>query len=95
MSETEKNLEQEPKSKKTITEKIMQMFPLISVIGLVIGIVGGYIYYLKVGCVDGTCAITSNPWLSMLWGGAMGYLLFDMFSKKKKKEVKDSGNHEA
>ena len=94
MSEIEKKLEQEPKSKKTLKEKIMLMFPLLSVIGLIVGIVGGYIYYLKVGCVDGTCAITSNPWLSMLWGGVLGYLLFDMFNKKKKitkdSEIKES-----
>ena len=75
------------KTKISLKEKIIKNFPLLSVIGLVIGIVGGYIYYLKVGCVDGTCAITSNPWLSMLWGGILGYLLFDIFNKKKVKKT--------
>ncbi|MBU1013639.1 MAG: hypothetical protein KKG99_11580 [Bacteroidetes bacterium] len=68
------------------------IFPPLSILGIILGTIGGYLYYLKVGCVNGTCAITSNPWLSMLWGAALGYLLFDMFNKKKKelkKTVKD------
>lgn len=85
MIDVDKTPEGEAKAKKTLKEKISIIFPFWSVIGLVIGAAGGYIYYLKVGCVDGTCAITSNPWLSMLWGGVMGYLLFDMFRKKKQK----------
>ncbi|MCP4550608.1 MAG: hypothetical protein GY834_00890 [Bacteroidetes bacterium] len=60
------------------------IIPLISLIGLILGIAGGYLYYSEIGCVDGTCAITSNPWLSMLWGGAIGFLLFNMFSRKSK-----------
>jgi hypothetical protein len=64
--------------------------PLISVIGTVVGIIGGYIYYKEVGCVSGTCAITSNPYMSMIWGGALGYLLFDMFRKKKETKPDDT-----
>jgi xanthine/uracil permease len=55
----------------------------IAIIGLIVGAIGGYIYYWQVGCVSGTCAITSNPWMSTAWGSAFGYLVFDMFSKKK------------
>lgn len=71
-------------SKKSLKEKILTIFPPLTILGIIVGTVGGYLYYLKVGCVDGTCAITSNPWMSVLWGGALGYLLFDMFNKKKK-----------
>ncbi len=88
MNET-KNPEESKETNKSFKEKFRMMFPILSIIGLLLGILGGYIYYLKVGCVDGTCAITSNPWLSMLWGGVMGYLLFDMF-RKKKKDIPDS-----
>ncbi|MCD4696349.1 MAG: DUF6132 family protein [Bacteroidales bacterium] len=56
---------------------------MLSMTGLVIGAIGGYIYYVKVGCVSGTCAITSNPWMSTAWGAAFGYLIFDMFKRKK------------
>lgn len=81
MSDSENN---HSSAKKSIKEKIMGFFSLFSIIGLVAGAVGGYLYYLKVGCVTGTCPITSNPWLSILWGGVLGFLLFDMFNKRKK-----------
>lgn len=68
--------------------KFLNIVPLVSLIGLVLGIIGGYLYYSEIGCTTGTCAITSNPWLSMLWGGAMGYLLFDMFQYRGKKDEK-------
>ncbi len=72
----------EKKNKGMIFGKI----PVISAIGAVVGIIGGYIYYAKVGCNSGSCAITSNPYMSMLWGAAMGYLIFDIFAGKKKKK---------
>lgn len=62
--------------------KIKSLFSIASIIGIAIGIIGGYIYYLKVGCTSGTCPITSNPWMSMLWGAIIGYLIGDMFKKK-------------
>lgn len=76
-------MEKEQNSKiKSILKKIS----LLSLIGLGVGAIGGYIYYSQVGCVSGTCAITSNPWMSTAWGGAFGYLTFDLFKGKKKKE---------
>ena len=69
---------------------LISRIPVIAIIGLIAGAIGGYIYYAKVGCVSGTCAITSNPWMSTAWGGAFGYLVFDMFKNKKKKDVKQS-----
>jgi hypothetical protein len=71
--------EEQAISKKNIFRKIS----LLSVIGLAVGALGGYIYYAQVGCVSGTCAITSNPWLSTAWGAAFGYLVFDMFNTRK------------
>ncbi|MFO7977142.1 MAG: hypothetical protein R6U64_00665 [Bacteroidales bacterium] len=47
-----------------------------------IGVLGGYAYYHFIGCNTGGCAITSNPYMSMLWGGAMGYLVPDFMVKK-------------
>ncbi len=35
----------------------------------------GFLYYYFVGCASGTCAITSNPYMSILFGGLMGYFL--------------------
>jgi hypothetical protein len=41
-------------------------------IAVVIGGVSGYLYYHFVGCSSGTCAITSNPYMSTIWGGLLG-----------------------
>ena len=68
----------------TAKKNFLKKIPLLSVIGLVVGAIGGYIYYAQVGCVFGTCAITSNPWMSTAWGAAFGYLVFDMFNGRKK-----------
>lgn len=51
-----------------------------------LGVLGGYAYFALIGCQTGGCAITSNPYMSMAWGGAVGYLLPDFFVKKKKEE---------
>lgn len=67
-------------------KKLLKRFPLIAIAGIIVGAIGGYIYYAKVGCVTGSCGITSNPWMSTAWGGALGYLIFDMFHFRKKKE---------
>lgn len=53
--------------------------------GAVVGAVGGYVYWAQIGCLSGTCPITSSPLLSVLWGTIMGALLFSMFKKKKVK----------
>jgi hypothetical protein len=58
---------------------------LITGMGVVTGIIAGYLYYHFVGCLSGTCAITSKPLNSSLYGGLMGGLLFNMFVKNKKK----------
>lgn len=55
---------------KTAFRKALSTF-----IVAVVGAVGGYLYYRFVGCADGTCAITSNPYVSTLYGGIIGGLL--------------------
>lgn len=60
---------------------------ILTTSGILIGGAGGFLYYYFVGCQTGSCAITSNPWLSILWGAAFGYLLFDFFKKKKPAQI--------
>jgi hypothetical protein len=57
---------------------------IITAVGVVIGAIAGYAYYHYVGCASGTCAITSKPLNSTLYGALMGGLLFNLFVKENK-----------
>ncbi|HRG18457.1 MAG TPA: DUF6132 family protein [Flavobacterium lutivivi] len=59
---------------------------IITGIGAIIGAIAGYAYYHFVGCASGTCAITSKPLNSTLYGSLMGGLLFNMFVTDSKKK---------
>jgi hypothetical protein len=48
------------------------------IIGVVAGAIIGYGYYRLVGCSTGTCPITSNPYISTVYGAVMGALLSGM-----------------
>jgi len=56
----------------------------LALIGLLIGGIGGYAYYYFVGCASGTCAITSKPLNSTLYGMLLGVLLFTSFKKEER-----------
>ena len=58
---------------------------LLTGIGIAIGALAGYAYYFYLGCASGTCAITSKPLNSTLYGALMGGLIFNMFVKETKK----------
>ena len=55
----------------------------LTFIGIVIGAITGYLYYYFVGCASGTCAITSKPVNSTLYGAVMGMLVMNIFKKDK------------
>lgn len=55
-------------------------------IGVLFGAIAGYAYYYYVGCASGTCAITSRPLNSTLYGGLVGGLLVNLFQSDKKKD---------
>ena len=54
-------------------------------IGIVIGATAGYLYWYYVGCVSGSCAITSSPVNSTLYGGVLGALLVNVLGPTKRK----------
>ena len=58
---------------------------LITGIGIATGALAGYGYYFFVGCASGSCAITSKPLNSTLYGALMGALVFNMLVKETKK----------
>ena len=64
---------------------LIKKYGLIA-IGMVTGVVGGFFYWQQVGCVSGTCPITSSPVNSSLYGAMMGGLLFSMFKKGENKQ---------
>lgn len=49
----------------------------IQIIFLLIGAVGGFLYWRFVGCNSGTCVIKSVWYWTTLWGAAVGYLVGD------------------
>lgn len=61
------------------------------IIGGSIGAIGGFLYWKFVGCSTGTCAITSNPLNSTLYGMVMGGLALGFF----KKDVVENKNIES
>lgn len=60
---------------------------LLTIIGITVGTISGFLYWKYVGCASGTCAITSKPLNSSLYGAIMGGLLFSMFQKDNNKKT--------
>jgi hypothetical protein len=55
---------------------------ILTILGITVGAIGGYLYFHFVGCDSGTCMITSKPLNSTLYGALMGGLLFNIFKKQ-------------
>lgn len=55
----------------------------LTILGIIVGAVGGYAYYHFVGCSSGSCSITSRPLNSTVYGALMGGLLLSIFQKEK------------
>ncbi|MBN9311550.1 MAG: hypothetical protein BGO40_04250 [Chryseobacterium sp. 39-10] len=60
----------------------------LRIVGVVVGGILGYAYYHFIGCNSGSCAITSKPINSSVYGMIMGYLLFSMFEQSGKLKEK-------
>ena len=58
------------------------------IVGIILGAIGGYLYWQQIGCSSGTCAITSKWHNSTAYGALMGGLLFSMFKKEKNADSK-------
>lgn len=44
-------------------------------LAVTIGGMAGFLYYYFVGCNSGSCGITSNPYMSVVWGGLLGLFI--------------------
>jgi uncharacterized protein DUF6132 len=62
-----------------------------AIIGVVIGAIGGYVYWAQVGCTGNSCPIYSVWWRSTLYGavfgGLLGSIAQDLFKKKNKTPI--------
>ncbi|MGC9151699.1 MAG: hypothetical protein ACP5F6_08070 [Microbacter sp.] len=67
----------------------------LNLIGIVLGGIAGYIYWLKVGCTSGHCPITGSPVNSTIYGAILGWLFFSMFKPNKKKNHSHDKKEEA
>lgn len=66
---------------------IKKQYPRI--IFIIVGAIGGFLYWKFVGCESGTCRIKSVWYWSTLYGGIFGYLIGDIILgliKRKSKE---------
>jgi hypothetical protein len=65
----------------------------VALVFLVLGAIGGFLYWRFVGCTSGTCVIKSVWYWSTLWGAAVGYLvgdfLNDLLEKRKKRKAEE------
>lgn len=64
---------------------------ILSVVGVLIGALAGYTYWLFIGCNSNTCLITSSSTNSTIYGTAMGFLIGGvaddwLVGRKKKKD---------
>jgi len=50
--------------------------------GIVLGGVLGFALYRFVGCSTGDCPLTSNPWVSTLYGVILGGAISAVFRKQ-------------
>lgn len=60
---------------KNIKELLRSWYFWKPVSAVILGGLAGFLYYFYIGCASGTCGITSNPFSSILMGGAMGYFI--------------------
>lgn len=52
-----------------------------TIIGAIVGLIAGFIYWKFIGCNTGTCPITSRPINSSLYGALLGALIVNTFKK--------------
>lgn len=59
----------------------------LEITGVIIGAIAGWCYWHFVGCASGTCAITSKPVNSSVYGAVLGGLLFSALKKNKTSKI--------
>lgn len=55
---------------------------ILVILGVMVGALAGFLYWKFIGCDSGSCAITSKPLNSTVYGSVMGGLVFSMLKKE-------------
>ena len=63
------------------TKLLNNLRSLVFILG---GALAGLAYYYLVGCITGSCPITANPIVTMLYTALIGWLLGQVFRKEPK-----------
>ena len=79
---------------KTFKELIRSAWFLRPFLGVLIGAIGGFLYYHYVGCSSGTCAITSRWHTMLLFGGIIGYLIGDSIKLKTPEKITEEKKYQ-
>ncbi len=64
----------------------------ITISGVLLGSIAGFLYWKHVGCVSGTCYIQSNPYRMTLYGASIGGVAFNLFQPKTKQQQHENEN---
>lgn len=62
---------------------------MITALFIIFGGTAGFAYYYFVGCSGGGCPIQSNPYISTVYGGLLGFVISGMFVKSNKNETSE------
>lgn len=49
--------------------------------GVIVGGLGGFLYWHFIGCTGDSCALASSPLYSTLWGAVIGGLFMSAFKR--------------
>lgn len=70
--------------------QIIKKYSLV-IIGVVLGALGGFLYWNYIGCASGQCMITSVWYNSTIYGSIIGGLIGSSLTKKET-QTKDKTN---
>ncbi len=59
---------------------------LFEIIGGIVGLIGGFLYWYYVGCASGTCTIKGNWYVMSPYGMILGILLGGIVKSFKRKK---------
>lgn len=79
-----------PKSVKEFFRSSYFWKPFLSII---IGGLSGFLFFYFVGCKSGSCAITSNPYSSIITGSLIGFLITGSPCFTCSSETSDKNSH--